>query len=115
MPNRKLIIPLGIATLCAVGFAAAQSVAKPAGGDGGPAQATQKGKEKAKDRTKKATAAEREAEAFLNTVTPLLTPVGAAASEADWVAATDVTPEHTGQRAGADKVLATLSGSPLII
>src|SRR5689334_12163560 len=64
---------------------------------------------------KKATAAEKEAEAFLDTITALLMPVSAVAAEADWAAATDVTPEHTGLRTGADKALATLSGSTVII
>jgi peptidyl-dipeptidase A len=63
----------------------------------------------------KKTAAEKEAQAFLDAVTPLLIPAGTAAAEADWIAATDVTPEHTGQRAGADKVLAALAGSKEII
>ncbi|HET6148148.1 MAG TPA: M2 family metallopeptidase [Polyangia bacterium] len=64
---------------------------------------------------KKATAAEKEAEAFLETITSLLIPVSTVAAEADWAAATDVTPEHTGLRTGADKALATLSGSTVII
>src|SRR3954470_22852540 len=64
---------------------------------------------------KKATAAEKDAEAFLETITALLTPVSTVAAEADWAAATDVTPEHTGLRTGADKALATLSGSTVII
>jgi peptidyl-dipeptidase A len=63
----------------------------------------------------KKTAAQKEAEAFLDTVSPLLVSVGTVAYEADWLAATDVTPEHTGQRAGADKALATLAGSTSII
>jgi peptidyl-dipeptidase A len=64
---------------------------------------------------RKGTAAEKEAEAFLETVTSLLIPVSTVANEADWAAATDVTPEHTGLRTGADKAVATLSGSPVII
>ena len=63
----------------------------------------------------KHTAAEKEAEAFLATVTGLLAPVSTSAGLADWAAATDVTPEHTGQRTGADKALAALSGSTLVI
>ena len=63
----------------------------------------------------KKTAPEKDAEAFLDVVTSLLMPVSATAAEADWVAATEVTPEHTGQRTGADKALATLSGSTVII
>jgi peptidyl-dipeptidase A len=64
---------------------------------------------------KKVTATEKEAEAFLETITALLTPVSTVAAESDWAAATDVTPEHTGLRTGADKALATLSGSTVII
>jgi peptidyl-dipeptidase A len=60
-------------------------------------------------------AAEKEAEAFLTTVTTLLAPVGVTANLADWTSLTDVTPEHTGQRTGADKALAALAGSKLII
>jgi peptidyl-dipeptidase A len=70
---------------------------------------------KAKAKTGTTTATEKEAEAFLDTVTPLLQPVATTAAEADWLAATDVTPEHTGQRTGADKALATLAGSPVIV
>ncbi len=64
---------------------------------------------------KSSAAAEKEAEAFLATVTGLLGPVAMSANLADWAAATDVTPEHTGQRTGADKTLAALAGSKLII
>jgi peptidyl-dipeptidase A len=63
----------------------------------------------------KKTAIEREAEAFLDTVTGLVLPVATTTGNVDWLAATDVTLEHTGQRAGADKALATLVGSKLII
>ena len=63
----------------------------------------------------KRTVTEKEAEAFLDVVTPLLVPVSTTAAEADWIAATDVTPEHTGQRTGADKALATLSGATVIV
>src|SRR6185437_1536510 len=60
-------------------------------------------------------APEKEAEAFLTTVTNLLAPVAVSANLADWTSLTDVTPEHTGQRTGADKALAALAGSKLII
>jgi peptidyl-dipeptidase A len=59
--------------------------------------------------------AEKDAEAFLTTVTSLLKPVATRATLADWTSLTDVTPEHTGQRVGADGALAALAGSPLII
>ena len=42
-------------------------------------------------------------------------PVAVTANLADWASLTDVTPEHTGQRTGADKALAALVGSKLII
>jgi peptidyl-dipeptidase A len=58
---------------------------------------------------------ERDAEAFLESVTGLLWPVATATDNADWSAATDVTPEHTGQRTGADKALAALAGSKWLI
>ena len=61
------------------------------------------------------TAAQRDARAFVETMNTLLAPVSTAASEAAWSAATDVTPEHTGQRAGAEKTAAALSGSKLVI
>jgi len=48
-------------------------------------------------------------------VVPLLTPVQTVGAQIEWVAATDVTPEHTGARAGADKALAALAGSKTII
>ena len=55
---------------------------------------------------KSQSAAQKEAEAFLVTVTSLFQPVAVTANLADWAALTDVTPEHTGQRTGADKALA---------
>jgi peptidyl-dipeptidase A len=61
------------------------------------------------------TAAEREARAFLETMTALVQPVATVAAEAAWNAATDVTPEHTGARAGAEKAAAAITGSPLLI
>jgi peptidyl-dipeptidase A len=64
---------------------------------------------------KSTSAAEKEAELFLSTVTSLLGPVAVSANLADWTSLTDVTPEHTGQRTGADKALAALAGSKLII
>src|SRR3954468_200058 len=66
-------------------------------------------------RTRKVPAVERDARAYLETMNTLLQPVSTAASEAAWSAATDVTPEHTGERAGAEKTAAALAGSKLII
>jgi peptidyl-dipeptidase A len=61
------------------------------------------------------TAVEKDAEAFLETINGLLGPAWTAATQADWLAATDVTPEHTGQRTGAEQASAALSGSKLVI
>src|SRR4029077_1953763 len=58
---------------------------------------------------------QKDADAFLATVTGLLGPVQTSATLADWAAATDVTPEHVAQRTGADKALAPLSGSTTMI
>jgi peptidyl-dipeptidase A len=59
--------------------------------------------------------AQKEADAFLATLTGLLAPVSTSASLADWAAATDVTPEHVAQRTGADKGLAALIGATTVI
>ncbi len=63
----------------------------------------------------KKSAVERDAEAFLASVTNLLHPAATATDNIDWIAATDVTPEHTAERAGADKIFASLSGAKDII
>jgi peptidyl-dipeptidase A len=63
----------------------------------------------------KKTAAQKDAEAFLATVTGLLEPAAASTNRSDWLAATDVSPEHTGERTGADKTLAALAGSKIVI
>jgi peptidyl-dipeptidase A len=90
---RPSIRNLGILVACAAGGAA--GVAAAAG--------------------KRAAPVQKEAEAFLATVTGLIAPVANSTNIADWLAATDVTPEHTGQRSGADKALASLIGSTAII
>jgi len=64
---------------------------------------------------RKNTAAEKEARAFVATMSQLLQPVEKVAAEAAWQAATDVTPEHTAARAAAEKVAAALGGSKVII
>ena len=98
-----------VACLCAgVADAAARTAdppgqAKPARPAGDKPKATKKGKRGP---------IQQEADAFLSTLTGLLTPVSTSASLADWAAATDVTPEHVAQRTGADKVQAALIGSP---
>jgi len=65
--------------------------------------------------TRRVSAAEKEARAFLEAVVPLILPAETVAGQVEWTAATDVTPEHTGARAGADKTLAALSGAKTII
>jgi peptidyl-dipeptidase A len=64
---------------------------------------------------KRPTATEKEARAFLAVATPLLMPVSTVEADVAWAAATDVTPEHTGARMGADRALAALAGSKAII
>jgi len=64
---------------------------------------------------RKATSAEREARTFLETMTGVLQPLCTVANQAAWTAATDVKPEHTAARAAAEKALAAVSGSKLVI
>ena len=65
--------------------------------------------------TKKLTAAEREARSFLDIMTGTLQPLQAVANQAAWNASTDVTAEHTAARTAAEKALAAVSGSKLVI
>ena len=116
MPSMRPLIRLSVVAVASVGtFLATARVAgaadeapaaKPAGKDPAKAAAKSSGKK---------TAVEREAEAFLDAVTALLWPAATATNNADWIAATDVTPEHTGQRAGADKTLASVAGAKWLI
>ncbi len=69
----------------------------------------------AKKTAARVTAEEKAARAFLETVTALVAPTSKVASLAAWAAATDVTPEHTGERTGAEKALAAVTGSKWII
>jgi len=64
---------------------------------------------------KRAAPAQKEAEAFLATVTGLIAPVSTSTGIVDWAAATDVTPDHIGERSGANKAMAALIGSTSII
>ena len=64
---------------------------------------------------KKLTAQERDARTFLDIVTGTLQPPQTVANQAAWTASTDVTPEHTAARTGAEKALAAVSGSKLVI
>ena len=59
--------------------------------------------------------AEREARAFLQGFTALSRPVSTVAAEAAWKAATDVTPAHVGERAGAEKAAAAILGAKFVI
>ena len=65
--------------------------------------------------TRKLSSAEREARAFLETVTGLVQPLNTVANQAAWIAATDVSPEHTAARAAAEKAAAAVTGSKLVI
>ena len=65
--------------------------------------------------SKKLTAQERDTRAFLDIMSGTLQPLQAVANQAAWAAATDVTAEHTAARAAAEKALAAVSGSKLVI
>jgi peptidyl-dipeptidase A len=65
--------------------------------------------------SRKATPAQRETRAFLETLSAVLQPLRTLANQSAWLAATDVKPEHTVARATADKALAAVSGSKLVI
>jgi peptidyl-dipeptidase A len=58
---------------------------------------------------------QKDADAFLATLSGMLQPVSTSSSLADWAAATDVTPEHVAQRTGADKALAAATGAIAVI
>ena len=64
---------------------------------------------------KRVTAVEKEARAFLDIVAPLLTAVATVDGDVVWTSQIDVTPQHTGERVGADKALSALSGGRPII
>jgi peptidyl-dipeptidase A len=64
---------------------------------------------------KKPSAQEREARTFLAIMTGTLQPLEAVANQAAWTAATDVTAEHTAARTAAEKALAAVCGSKLVI
>ena len=65
--------------------------------------------------SKKATPQEREARTFLETMNGIVQPLQAVANQAAWMAATDVTSDHTAARAAAEKAVASVSGSKLVI
>ena len=65
--------------------------------------------------SRKASPQEREARTFLDITSGLVQPLQTVAGQAAWIASTDVTPEHTAARTAADKALASVLGSKLII
>src|SRR3954447_5249395 len=50
----------------------------------------------------------RDAKVFVETMGTLLQPVSRVAAESAWPSVTDVSPEHTGERAGAEKAAAAV-------
>ena len=108
---RGSIRHIGVLVAClSVGAVAVAATASPPEGKAGNVGKTGKTGKNAKT-----SPAQKEADAFLATVTGLVWPVSTSASLADWAAATDVTPEHVDQRTGADKALAAVSGSTTVI
>jgi peptidyl-dipeptidase A len=65
--------------------------------------------------TRKPSATEREARAFLETATALLQPLYTVANQAAWTSSTDVSPEHTAARAAAEKAAVAAVGAKLVI
>src|SRR5512145_2093942 len=65
--------------------------------------------------SKKLTSQEREARTFLETITGVMQPLVAVANQAAWTAMIDVTSEHTAGRATAEKTVAAVIGSKLVI
>src|SRR5512140_3636493 len=63
----------------------------------------------------KQSATRKEAKDFLAMYNTLYQRLNTVSSEAQWKASTDVTPQHTGERIGADKALAAFEGDPYII
>jgi peptidyl-dipeptidase A len=61
------------------------------------------------------TSAREDARKFLTMYNTLYMRLTAVSSEAQWKASTDVTPQHTGERIGADKAVAAFQGDPYII
>ncbi len=61
------------------------------------------------------TSAADEAARFLSMYNTLFQRLNTISSEAQWKASTDVSPQHTGERIGADKAVAAFQGDPYII
>ncbi len=55
------------------------------------------------------------AQEFLRMYNTLFQQLGTVADNADWAASTDVSPQHTGERIGADQVQAAFQGSTYVI
>jgi len=58
---------------------------------------------------------QRDARSFLEAYNRLYQTLYTVSTEATWKSSTDVTPEHTGQRIGADHAFSSFVGSPFII
>ena len=63
----------------------------------------------------RAASIQEQAVQFVEDYSHLYQGVYTAGQEASWKASTDVTPEHEGQRTGANQALASLTGSPYVI
>jgi peptidyl-dipeptidase A len=100
-----VLVASGVLLVTAAGTASSVAAEQDAGGKKTPARKNKAPKN----------ATERDAEAFLASVSSLIQPVATVTNGVDWVASTDVTPDHTAERTGADKVLAALVGSKAII
>lgn len=60
-------------------------------------------------------AVRQEAKEFLAMYNGLYQRISTVSAEAQWSAGTDVSPQHTGERIGADKALAAFQGDPYVI
>jgi len=65
--------------------------------------------------TQEKSAVEKKAEAFLSLYSSIYQRVYTQVNEAYWLASTDVTETHTGQRIGADQVYSAFQGDPAVI
>jgi len=106
-------VPTRVGLAADDGAAGSTGVAAPASTAVKPASAATK--PKASRASKRPSVAEKDARAFLDVAVPLIIPATAVDGDVAWTAATDVTPEHTGARAGADRTLAAVSGARVVI
>lgn len=93
---------LALATLLLVAVKQAPAARPPAAGKPGAA-------------ARKATGLEKEARAFIEAVAPLVLAAARVEAEASWLAATDVTAEHTAARAGAARAATAVAGTRSLI